>query len=319
MSDPIVVSLATIPRRTRSLARTVDSLLPQCDRLNVYLNGHARVPEFLLHDKIVIARSADHGDRGDAGKFWWSDKLVGPAYHLTTDDDLLYPSDYCATLIRKIEQLKRRAVIGVHGVVLNPKVRGKYYGDRRVYPCLSNLAYDVAVHVLGTGALGYHTSTLTVRPQAFRRPNMADIWFGILAKRQRVPMICISHARGWLVDLGDPEPEKCIASTHKSHNGIQAAALREVNPWPAPLTLDGIRRGAPKRAAQGNVPASAAAQLERANPESGREFGARKVEAGVQSTAVKRKIPAAGREFGARKVGSNAGRTSVHSGVRIKR
>ena len=295
MADPIFVSLASVPRRIGTLRRTVESLLPQVDRLCVYLNGYSAVPDFLEHEKITVGRSQQTGDHGDAGKFWWSNKLPQPSYRLSVDDDLLYPPDYCATLVRKIDQLRLRAVVGVHGVVLPENVGGKYYGNRKVYPCLGNLAYDTAVHVLGTGALAYHTSTVTVRPSDFRRPNMADIWFGILAKRQKVPMICIAHARGWLVDLGDPQPDKCIANTHASHNGIQAAALRAVNPWPLPLTLAGIRVGQRKGTQSvGGKPVN----LERKNTSSGRSFGGVKVDdRGGRSGAVVR----------------------AHGGVRIKR
>lgn len=287
MPDPIVVSIASIPRRSALLARVVATLLPQCDRLNVFLNGYATVPGFLTHDKIAVARSGEHGDRGDAGKFWWSDKLEGAVYHFTADDDLAYPSDYCKTLVAKIESLRRRAVVGVHGVVLPTQVVGRYYGNRRVYPCLGHLAHDTACHLLGTGALAYHSSTIIVKPSAFARPNMADIWFGIIAKKQKIPMICIGHASGWLVDLGDPRPDQTIHATRNSHNAVQGAALATCNPWPPPLTVNGIRLGT-LRHAQARVGAGVVG-LTRQNPNSGRSFGAHKIGEGAAANRGVRK------------------------------
>lgn len=284
--DPVVVSMATIPRRVRSLKRAVASLLPQCDRLNVYLNGYRRVPDFLRAEKVHVASSSTHGNRGDAGKFWWSDKLGEGAYHITVDDDILYPRDYCRTLIAKIEQFGRHAVVGVHGVVIPGTVGAEYYGARRVYPCFSSLPRSRAVHLLGTGTVAYHTSTLAVDPTDFRRANMADVWFGILAKRQRVPMICVRRREGWLIDLGDPDPSKTICATHHRHNSVQAAVLRAENPWPPPLTIPPVKKGSLKRATPRSADGSL--RLVRANPNSGREFGARKVDAKPVSSGVSR-------------------------------
>lgn len=287
--DRIVVSLATIPRRLANLERVVGRLVQQCHQLNVYLNGHRSVPSFLLQPTVQVALSRDHGDRGDAGKFWWCEGL-GDAYHLTVDDDILYPRDYCRRLVAKIDQFGRRAAVGVHGVMLPQRVGNGYYGERRVYPCFRGLRHSKAVHLLGTGTLGYHTSTLDVRRADFRRPNMADIWFCLVARRQGIPLVCIRRTRGWLADLGDPRPGSTIAATQSRHDGIQAASLRTMNPWPKPLTVEGVERGTMRREPKGILGVH---RLERVHATSGREFGARKLERepdrgrGIGSTGVK--------------------------------
>lgn len=255
--DPILVSVASVPRRAQLLRRTVESLRTQCDELRVYLNGYDAVPEFLVDDRITVARSQDHGDRGDAGKFFWSGRDVG-AYHFTVDDDLGYPADYCQRLIGRLRRYDHRAAVGVHGAVLRSVVRERYYGDRRVLPCLGDLADDTTVHVLGTGALAYHTRTLQITPSTFRRANMADIWFAIAAKRQRVPLVCIAHRRGWIEDLEDPEPHLCIAAGHARHGHLQAEALRRENPWGRPLPVDGARAGLAKGATDDVEPVAVA-------------------------------------------------------------
>ena len=121
----IRASLASIPERERSLQQTVASLLPQVDRLGVYLNGYDSVPDFLHDPRIDVARSEETGDRGDAGKFFWSD--AGDFdYHLACDDDLLYPPDFAATMVAACDRHGRRALVGLHGALMREKPAGYY-------------------------------------------------------------------------------------------------------------------------------------------------------------------------------------------------
>src|SRR5262249_21870958 len=87
----VTASLASVPGRAEPLQAVVAALLPQVDALNVYLNGYEETPPFLDDDRIVVAHSREHGDRGDAGKFFWAGEVDG--YHLLCDDDMGYPAD----------------------------------------------------------------------------------------------------------------------------------------------------------------------------------------------------------------------------------
>lgn len=196
--EKVTASLANIPAREDMLRQVVASLLPQVDRLNVYLNGWDRVPEFLNDPKIVVARSQDHGDRGDAGKFFWADDIQG--YHYTCDDDLLYPPAYVAVLKAAIERTLRKAAVGFLGM----RVRQPFVSSReslRFIPFDVRQTCDQYVHYLGTGVLAYHTSTLRVSRDDFPLPNMADIWFGVLLQAQQVPALCPSRPAKWIVPL----------------------------------------------------------------------------------------------------------------------
>jgi hypothetical protein len=239
--DLVTISMASIPSRVSLLPSVVESVYWQCDRLNVYLNGYASVPKCLQRPRITVARSQEHGDRGDAGKFFWSKGLTG--YHFTIDDDLAYPPDYVQKMTRTIDRYGRKAIVGVHGVVLSSRISDSYYDARSTYHCMSSLRRDTSTHVLGTGTVAYHASTIRLSPGVFRRPNMADIWLAIAARRQRVPMVCVSHAQDWLIDLGDPDPSKSIYENRALHDHIQAKALRDAGPWGAPLPLPGVARG----------------------------------------------------------------------------
>ena len=246
LGEEVTASLASIPGRAATLKNVIRRLLPQVDRLNVYLNGYADVPTFLHHPKIEFARSQDHGDRGDAGKFFWSDDATG--FYLTCDDDILYPPDYVEMLVLVIEECHRQAAVSFHGAVL-PESISDYYGSRLAYHCLADVNEDVPVHVLGTGVLGYHTSTIEVTGEDFKIPNMADIWFGILGQEQGVPFVCAAHEKEWLVD-GSPAGEESIYSSSRGNSSgamntgrEQTRVVRQHAPWKintmAPQRTDG--------------------------------------------------------------------------------
>lgn len=225
-SGSIVASLATIPSRVRQLEQVVEALLPQVEMVFVYLNGHEQVPSFLQRPGIIVERSQAHGDRGDAGKFFWSEELY--AYHLICDDDLDYPSDYACRMVSAIERYARRAVVGLHGVVLSDRL-DSYFNSRRVLHFARRLDEDRPVHLLGTGTVGYHHATLRVRPDDFEQRNMADVWFGLLCQQQQVPCVAISRRDQWLSGIKTGGPS--IYNRTKLNPRPVTEALGRTWPW----------------------------------------------------------------------------------------
>jgi len=196
--EQVWACLAAIPGRREILGQVIGSLLGQVDRLGVYLNGWDDAPECLDDPRIMVARSQEHGDRGDAGKMFWADEA--PGYYLSCDDDILYPQDYAARLVGALKERGNRAVVGCHGVILNPHV-DCYRRDRRVLRFGSALDEDTPVHLLGTGAAGWHAPTLRIPRAAFRVPNMADVWLAEIGQQQRIPFWCLRREAGWLRDI----------------------------------------------------------------------------------------------------------------------
>jgi SAM-dependent methyltransferase len=164
----------------------------------VYLNGWDDAPECLDDPRIMVARSQEHGDRGDAGKMFWADEA--PGYYLSCDDDILYPPDYARRLVAALQARGKRAVVGCHGVLLREPVTC-YRRDRTVFRFGSALEQDTQVHLLGTGVCGWHAPTLRISRDAFRVPNMADVWLGEWGQQQRVPFWCLRREAGWLRDI----------------------------------------------------------------------------------------------------------------------
>jgi glycosyltransferase involved in cell wall biosynthesis len=198
-TDRVHAAIATMPTRVHFLEKAVSSLLPQVEHLYIYLNGHLTVPSFLHDPKITVARSEEHGDLTDSGKFFWADKVSG--YYFTCDDDIEYPADYVEKMVSHIEARERKAIVTVHGRVLPDKMPiASYYRDRRI-DLLHNQhsqATDKVVHIGGTGVMAFHTSSVKVSVEEFKAPRMADVWMAVVANAQSVPIVCVRRPKGWL-------------------------------------------------------------------------------------------------------------------------
>lgn len=191
----VTASMASIPAREKELERAVLSLIYQVDHLNVYLNGYPKIPSFLKNDKITVATSQEHGDLGDAGKFFWADKVQG--VHLTCDDDIIYPHNYVLSMLHGLEKHKWKAAVSHHGRVLPESPKGYYREHEVMWHCARDSDGGVA-NVLGTGVLAYHTEFVQPTLEDFQKPNMADVWFGLYCQRNEIPCVCLPHTTKWL-------------------------------------------------------------------------------------------------------------------------
>lgn len=225
-NEIVEASLASIPSRVDTLRQVVESLLPQVDLLRVFLNGYDEVPSFLKAPEIVVARSQDHGDGGDAGKFHWCEDARG--YQLICDDDLAYPHDYTVRMVEAIERHDRQAVVGLHGVILREPMLS-YYKDRHTQHFRSRVVKPGAVHLLGTGCMAYHASAVEVRRADFELPNMADIWMGLLCQKQHVPMVLVVREEEWVTPL--ETQGGTIYDTHRNSDAPQTEAVMRIWPW----------------------------------------------------------------------------------------
>jgi len=234
--DPCIVSIASMGYRNQMLSKVIDSLYWQAERINVYLNEYDSIPRFLQRPNIRVAMSQQHGDRGDAGKFFWSDQLPTSCYHFTCDDDIIYPSDYVARMRYYVDAYKRRALISLHGAILHRFPPSSCYYNKRasLLRCTRALSDDTPAHIPGTGVLAYHVSTMDVAPSMFKRPNMADIWLGLAAKKAGVPIVVVHHERNWISTLSDPMPNLSIFARFRDCDAAQAALVHSAAPWSAP-------------------------------------------------------------------------------------
>ncbi|HSH24921.1 MAG TPA: hypothetical protein VLA13_05225, partial [Massilibacterium sp.] len=130
--------MATLPERSEIRRQAVDSLLPQVDSVTV--------------------RAGDN-NLGDANKFYQCDKFDG--YVFICDDDLIYSHGYVDFMIEEIEKHNRKAIISLHGRIFNKFPITSYTRDFERIFCLRGNKKEQSVHIVGTGVLAFHSSTLS--------------------------------------------------------------------------------------------------------------------------------------------------------------
>lgn len=230
--EPIICGVASVSDRAEYLSRAIRTVLPFVDELHVYLNNYETAPDFLKEAKIAVHRSQDHGDLGDAGKFFAAGTKQG--YYFVIDDDILYPQDFVWRLVSEIRQNRRagiRAAVGIHGKVMAPKVSHYYTDHQRMYHSTGALDQRQVVHVIGTCALAYHTSDLRLSIADFPPPrNMADIHFSIACQKQDVACIVLPRPKGYLQILPVPT-QKTIWGRYHSNDAEQTALYNSWTDW----------------------------------------------------------------------------------------
>lgn len=187
-----IIGIASLPERVECLRDTINSLLPQVDKIIVALNNYTEIPNFLNHPKIEAYLL--NNSLGDAAKFYKVDDYKD-SYYLSCDDDLIYPMNYVEYLITKCNEYN--SPVGLHGAIIKHPVTSMY-SNRTVFHCLGDVLNDVSVDYLGTGVLCFDTSKIPVRISDFKSPNMADIWFGDIMKRNGIKPYVLKHNKNFL-------------------------------------------------------------------------------------------------------------------------
>lgn len=214
------IQIASLPDREKLLKKTIESLINQADRINVFLNGYKKVPDFCHSDKIKA--TILNNERGDAAKFFNVEDIQG--YIFTCDDDLIYPPNYINVMISKLWEYNLNRVVSCHGRVMKAKPVRSYYRDRIIgYRCLGEVYKDVCVDVAGTGCMAFHSDTINLKYEMFELPNMADIWAAKACKRQGVKQVVIEHKEGWI--KYQRPTSSTIWDCHFNHDIVQTAAF----------------------------------------------------------------------------------------------
>ncbi|MEB3884950.1 glycosyltransferase [Lyngbya sp. CCY1209] len=222
----IVCGMATLPQRQDALKDTVESILPQVDKLIVYQNGYKEKFDFLTHEKIEIVSSLDTKiDMGDAGKFYGLESYDN-CYYFSIDDDLIYPSDYVATLLRTLKKYDHRVIVTCHGRILKPNPKSYYKDSKIMYRCLGNVESEEFVHFGGTGVMAFHTSTIKIDFKYFKTSNMADIWMGLYARDNNIPILVVPHKSGWILHSDKFDLNTTIYEEHKNKDYVQRELIK---------------------------------------------------------------------------------------------
>ena len=195
MSETKIVNVASY-NRIDSLVKSLDSIIDQCDIINVLLNSHdGDIPEILYHDKVNLILSDN--SLGDAMKFYMLDKSNG--YYLTIDDDLIYPPNYVEYMIAKCKEYGNTRVMTLHGRNFSSFPITSYYRSATErYACLNAVKKNVIVQFGGTGVMCFHTDLFKLGIDYFMAPNMADVWIGRYCLNNKIEILCLRHESGFI-------------------------------------------------------------------------------------------------------------------------
>lgn len=222
--------IASIPERSEMLKETIKSLLPQVDHVMLCLNNYdiSVANEIQSMSPRKITYVIGDNSKGDAGKFFFVPKIKG--YILTCDDDLIFRDNYANKMIAGIEKYNRKAVVSMHGRVMDFPIKKSYYHEHRNYYAFNKeLKDDVRCHVIGTGCMAWHTSTMgKFSMKDFYSKNMSDIHFSILAQKRNVPLMVLAHNPLFILYQ---QPEKTIYKSMNMDDSEHVKRLNAIKTW----------------------------------------------------------------------------------------
>lgn len=188
----VIAGIASIPSRKDMLVKTVQSLLPQVDKVCVALNNYPDIPQELRSLRNVECVIMDNSLK-DSAKFAFTDQC--DEWYISWDDDLIAPPDVVKRLIDGA--IKYKAVTSFHGKLYVPPVINfkRWVGN---YRCLNTVAQDVKVNLIGSGCACHNTKQVVVSIKDFPTPGKADVWFSRAITEQGVPIWVLAHRSGYI-------------------------------------------------------------------------------------------------------------------------
>lgn len=222
MSDRKIVNIASY-NRVDSLIKTLESIIDQCDVINLTLNSFdGDLHDIFYHEKVNLIFSDN--SLGDAMKFYKLNESDG--YYLTIDDDLIYPPNYVDFMIDKCKEYGNTKVITLHGRSFKKFPITSYYSDATErYSFLHLIRQNVKVQFGGTGVMCFHTDLLKLPIDFFRSPNMADVWIGKYCMENNIDILCVRHERGYINYV--PQTST-IYDTHSKNDRIQTLVANSI-------------------------------------------------------------------------------------------
>ena len=220
----IVAGMATMPSRHATLHQALGSILPQVDRLFLFLDGFGEAA-VVRHPRIVPLRSEAFGDLGAGGKLLGLTLCNPGDLYLTLDDDIRYPPDFVAQMRSHLEVTKGKAAFGVHGSVLKPALRS-YLLDRQVARRSDGRPLPSRVDVLGTDAVLFSTACLAFDVREWEHRNMVDLQFAVECAQRGINRFTVARPAGWLEELEVDQPDS-IARALNADDSVQTRLAQD--------------------------------------------------------------------------------------------
>jgi hypothetical protein len=218
--------MATMPSRAHTLGLALSSILPQLDRLYVYLDGHDEIPASLrAEEKIVPVLSAAMPGLRAAGKFIALTLEPSNFIFVGCDDDIAYPASYVTHSLRGLQRNREPAVVGIHGASLRAGLTS-YRSGRTVFHFSDKLRKPAVVDVLGTGTVVFSTAQLRFDVGGWTNFRAADLCLAMEAARAGISLICLPRRRAYLRALDGCQPDSCYAALCQDDSAETTMALR---------------------------------------------------------------------------------------------
>lgn len=201
----VVAGMATMPSRRSTFDTALMSILPQVDRLYLFLDRFDRSPR-VRHPKIVALDSQTFGDLRANGKFLGLLYNREDVYYSSVDDDIEYPQDYIETMLGHVQRKHGNALFAVHGSVLHDEV-DSYRNSRRVTHRKDPLDRVVPVHVPSSCSSVFDTRSLWFDARKWSDINMVDLNLALECRRSETETWLVPRKAFWLQPLDECQPD----------------------------------------------------------------------------------------------------------------
>jgi len=207
---PRTANIATRLGREEPLRRCIESLHDQLDEIRIYFNDFQPYDWLQNYPRVTAIRGKD---LGASARYTFLDPSRRE-YYFTCDDDLIYPPDYVERTVAALQ--KYGGIVTYHARKLTGTPKRYYGGGHQVFMCLRNVDRDVEVDIPGSGVSCFVSSRFARPVGDHQYRNMDDIVNGLLAAKQGVRIMCLSHKEGWLQMSPEGQDDGIWATCHRN-------------------------------------------------------------------------------------------------------
>jgi hypothetical protein len=203
---PVVGGMGSIPSRAGTLAQVIDTVLPQVDRLHLFLHGYTDIPPGVVRPGVIVHRAPLAHPYRSGGKFFGLTQESQPCIYCSFDDDILYRDGHVARLRAALLRYGGRALVGIHATWFR-RPPGSYLQRMRTRNFGSGLRADQLAVEIGTGTAAFVSSVLPIDPAAWPHGLMDDLMLAMEAEERGIPRIAVRRPAGSLIELARNQPD----------------------------------------------------------------------------------------------------------------
>ena len=212
---PVVGAMATMSSRTGTFPAALASVLPQVDRLYLFLDGFESIPaEIRAQEKCFAVVTREPGNLHASSRFLAPRLFGSDAVICLFDDDILYPEGYVQRIAAALDEFGGEALVGFHAFLYLPPHRS-YVRDRLMIGFPRSLTAPRRVHELGSGTLGFLSSRFSPDPTSWRYHDVDDLYVAAEANRSGLFKIALPRPQGWIRPLAANQEDSLWRATLK--------------------------------------------------------------------------------------------------------